>query len=508
MFRKSLSVFVLSLIFFLFGSNLDVNIYDEGIALVGAANILNGKLPYVDFWTLYSPGWFYILALWLLVFGKSIFLVRVFTILINTLNVFLAYKLSTKLQNDKSFALLIWIAICSLYSLNPFYARNVPLSLALSLCALYLLYSSQKYRFVLVGFSIAFLFTIRHDFSIYVFSIVIISFFADYVSKRVFDWKGILSFFISFSIFFLLYLSILECNGVLTEYFRNSFLFVKENFAETRSIPFPNPIQIVFTKNIGIFSKLNQVWEGTIFYFPFFTLFLFTFYLLLSLKNHRGIESSLIPLAGAVLLFSFQGMVRSDFEHIFPAIFFSLILFSKLLEVIFTEKGKAKFVLILLVILLSVPPGIKKINNTVVAFSSRSVPLYSPYAKFIRIRASDSTYNNLLRYLETNCKNKNIFSGTIRHDKIYINDVMIYYLTGKTPPTKYYELHPGLATSEFIQKQIIEDLILNNVYEIVLYQSNIYEQQRYLGSKVLDDFIQKNYYFIQQFGNYYLLTKK
>ena len=40
-----------------------LNYYDEGLVLLNATNILHGDIPYRDFWTLYAPGYYYLLAL-------------------------------------------------------------------------------------------------------------------------------------------------------------------------------------------------------------------------------------------------------------------------------------------------------------------------------------------------------------------------------------------------------------------------------------------------------------
>src|SRR5207244_11529685 len=42
------------------------------VGIVGALRILDGDIPYRDFWTIYAPGHFYLLALLFFVFGKHL----------------------------------------------------------------------------------------------------------------------------------------------------------------------------------------------------------------------------------------------------------------------------------------------------------------------------------------------------------------------------------------------------------------------------------------------------
>ena len=39
------------------------NVYDEGVMASGADRVLRGEAPYRDFWTVYAPAQFYVLAL-------------------------------------------------------------------------------------------------------------------------------------------------------------------------------------------------------------------------------------------------------------------------------------------------------------------------------------------------------------------------------------------------------------------------------------------------------------
>ena len=44
----------------------------DGVSTVGAERVLRGEIPYRDFWTMYAPGHFYLLALVFLVFGPHL----------------------------------------------------------------------------------------------------------------------------------------------------------------------------------------------------------------------------------------------------------------------------------------------------------------------------------------------------------------------------------------------------------------------------------------------------
>ena len=57
-------------------------LYDEGITLYGAELILEGNIPYCDFWTLYPPGVFYLLAIGFKIFGINLAVQRMLSAII------------------------------------------------------------------------------------------------------------------------------------------------------------------------------------------------------------------------------------------------------------------------------------------------------------------------------------------------------------------------------------------------------------------------------------------
>ena len=89
---------------------------------------------------------------------------------------------------------------------------------------------------------------------------------------------------------------------------------------------------------------------------------------------------------------------------------------------------------------------------------------------------------------------------------------MFYFLAERHSATKYHELHPGLATTEEVQLEIIDELKRKNVKFIVLWSGaeNVTEPNESSvssGVTLLDDFIRTNYAPVMYFGPYKILQK-
>jgi hypothetical protein len=117
-------------------------------------------------------------------------------------------------------------------------------------------------------------------------------------------------------------------------------------------------------------------------------------------------------------------------------------------------------------------------------------------------------YQNAIEYIqEAVPENEKIFVGSTRHDRIIWNDILFYFLADRHSATKYYDLHPGIATTEEIQKKIINDIEIGQVEYIVLLTqrgqrgTKEWENER-VGSSILDNFIRDNFMQIREFGNY------
>ncbi len=98
-----------------------------------------------------------------------------------------------------------------------------------------------------------------------------------------------------------------------------------------------------------------------------------------------------------------------------------------------------------------------------------------------------------------------VFVGLSRHDKIFINDVLLYFIMNRRPVTKWFTFDPGLQTTAPIQRAMIRDLEQARPKLIVI--EDIWADWREpndsaisSGVTLLDDYIRRAYEPVAAFG--------
>jgi hypothetical protein len=127
-------------------------------------------------------------------------------------------------------------------------------------------------------------------------------------------------------------------------------------------------------------------------------------------------------------------------------------------------------------------------------------------AKGIRVAETERPFSETVAYVKARVpEGEKIFVGTTRHDRIYTNDVMLYFLANRHAGSVYHELFPGLATTESVQRTIIAELEANHVRLLVLRQEHTLEPNQSSvssGVHVLDDYIRTHFAPSRLFGDY------
>lgn len=98
-------VFIAALLFYLSYYDRGMMLADEGTLIHSAQRILNGQLPYVDFYHFYAPGSFYLLAGLFRAFGESFLVYRLMWVVVRALCTLLAFLVARRFM-PSLFALL------------------------------------------------------------------------------------------------------------------------------------------------------------------------------------------------------------------------------------------------------------------------------------------------------------------------------------------------------------------------------------------------------------------
>jgi len=163
----SLIIGLLSLAYYLsYYKSFEVDV-DEGLFIHGAERALHGQLPLKDFHQ-YMPGRYYLLAIWFLIFGKSIAVARLLLILVHTLKNILMFHVARRLL-PLPFSLIP----VGLIMLLPGFWVKADISSVLLLNTLFLLkYLTPPHRsrhLIFLGLSIGFSALFREDMAGYCF---------------------------------------------------------------------------------------------------------------------------------------------------------------------------------------------------------------------------------------------------------------------------------------------------------------------------------------------------
>src|SRR5262249_16110804 len=90
-----------------------------------------------------------------------------------------------------------------------------------------------------------------------------------------------------------------------------------------------------------------------------------------------------------------------------------------------------------------------------------------------------------------------IFSGTPRHDVFMTNDIMLYFLTERDPPTYYWCLDGGVTTTEPGQREMIREREANRpgaaVRWTIAQNAEANAGARSTGVTLLDDYLSRHY---------------
>lgn len=521
----------------LIGMDPRLNPYDEGIILVGADRILAGELPYRDFWTMYGPAQFYVVAALFKIFGEYAILERVYDIAIRCVTIILCFSLIGQFAS-RSITLISTIAILIMLASIGTYAFPVFPAVAMAAASAKVLLRRADEPATLLGAFIAGVFTsaaalFRHDLGFYTFVACFVCLIANYCLKTADDpRKSVRQLVRTLAALTIGAVSLvgptlaaLFYNVPVTDLYQNLIAIPSTVYPKVRALPFPIPWSI---KSGTAAGGIEFARELSI-YIPPLTLLGVVATLLVPLRNafrnteHRRrcapVLSAIVFFSALVVLFYIKGLVRVSALHMIQSTIFSMVLLGVMTRLVRSHSMSGGLILGAVALLATVPLSgftyqlINQIHKNILpdglVHLCKTPPLSRLYC--VSVEQDMLSMANFVR--ADSSPSERIYVGAGRHDKLFANDVTLYFVAGRLPVTKWHDLHPGVQTTFEIQTQMISEfekkapktIILDRAYDEV---SEPNESANTSGISVLDSYIEANYFVLYSRNMFSVLRRK
>lgn len=544
-----LAVFSFSYVFLFMLMDTFVGVYDEGIILTGAMRVSEGDIPHRDFYLNYGPAQFYILSWLFEIFGQKVIVERMLDLFFRAgilifIFLILVQNCTKKVTFTVSVVALLWLCAVGNHG-YPVYA-----CLFFSLFSSYLTLKALNQNFankylitsgILTGITAWF----RYDVGFFLCVSTLISIAITQYSKNEraeFNQLVKKLFYYALAsatpvvILLVWYLKVSAFN----DFIHDIITFPIENYAKTRELPFPRPLEIS---------------TGAIYFPPAITLAFLIFNFKEKIHFHHQSTSKnqlaifqnheikvLWVFTLLTLFFYLKGIVRVSTEHMQLALIPSLIVLGIMLNGLLAKDNWFKlFVVTLFAIttLSATSYTLKKVfkknklENIVISNLSLIGEKQKPRREYSQLSVHHSESENKKINLNLNAlfqtkeqfrqqaidfiisrtkPNSRIFLGLHRHDIVFANDVSAYFQTNRLPATKWHQFDPGLQNSSNIQQDIINDLQKNKPVYVWLDSSwsarhEPNESSLSSGVYLLDGYIKQNYHMIKSFEKIEILER-
>jgi hypothetical protein len=538
-----IGVFGCAFVFFLITMNRFVNPYDEALILFGSTRVLSGDVPYRDFFANYGPAQFYVLAALFKLFGPSILVERIWDLLIRSCTVLVVYLIVNGTWRRWR-ALFAAVLTCIWLSYFGFYGYPVFPCLLFCLLGVYCMVPAYRGCPAIVpllasGLCVGITILFRHDVgtAAAVGGAFMLGLF--HLAQKLDPRQKIKVLLRSATIYsggialaVVPPLALLVARGAAHDMLVDLVQIPATTYVRMASLPFPSVIAIAREMMHLKFGSVDQL----AIYLPIVAALVGVMGALALGVNQRsatGIaEQALISrqrwilaqLSVFSLLFFFKGWVRVSLIHMALSIVPSLVIMT--VWELRSRAARIPFAVgIACLLLVSLPPMGNALwrfeqNRTwaaqgsgVFGFTVSNIGSCFPPAGLERLRCFYIPRQELpaIRYIqEHTAENEGIFVGSARHDKIFINNVLFYFLSERPSITKWHLFAPGAQTTVEIQTEMVAELEMHRPRYVVLSSEwdNVEEpneSSRSSGVTILDQFIHANYHTVAAFGSITIL---
>jgi len=516
--------------------SLRPNVYDEGIVLTASMRVAAGQLPHRDFYAIYGPAQFYILAGLYRLFGESILVERLLDLFFRALLVASVYTVASlyfrrSVAVCTSLVTLVWLF--GLYFASAASAV-IPVSLfnliSTALIIPVVTRTVSRRRIFAAGVLAGMAALFRYDTGIALIGIhVCVIAIGIYMRRKDNRWRAFVSGFSPYLPGFALvtlppalyYLSVAPLHPLI----HDVVLFPSKYYHRARNLPFP-AVTLKGFDNFAVYLPIALI--GISLYAVVAGL--------LRMRDHEGSAQSkseeqqrygfLVAFGLLTFVMYFKGFVRVAIVQMYLAIIPSLLLAAALFQQRFAFRRPVRISIMLMVWLSVLSPvwcSLREIRDLYVQHSSLPENIWSsargtrPAMRTTWCSIRNAATRGLcflpeddrlqaIEFIDSHTRpDQKLFVGVTHHDKIFANDNLIYFASHRLPATGWSHFDPDLQNRHDIQAQIVQELEVNTPPYVVLdsefdqvHEPN--DSSRSSGVTLLDEYLHKNYQYTQTFG--------
>lgn len=508
----SVLIFLLALAYLRVGADTRVSHYDEGLVNVAAVRILAGEVPYRDFWAYHAPGQFYLVAAVFRLFGTTMLVERVLSVLVIAALVVLTYLLTRRLAGG------VWAAATALSLLPVLYpdgfsavpAGFIPSGVALVLGSLlcFLLYLERGGRWLIgAGALLGLAMLFRQDLGVYAAvaeGLTLALYLRSHrLPARTAGQWGLpqLALVLPVAAYFLL---TVPWSDLVYDF----VTFPLQVLPQVRSLPYPtfsgDPYPLLsFWQLLNPAYLLDKLPTLLPYYLPWLAAAGAVGWLAVRARRGSWREEPVwwgVLVVLLVTVISFNHLrVRPGAGHLMPFFVPGTVLLATGLGGLWRARRQARA---------AAAVGIALAVVVTVALCTRGAALWSralvkaqrtpgqeftlPRARGLQITPGEEAYQEVIAWARNVVPpGEAIYVGRNRHDLFFAGDAQFYFLAERLPATRYHDLVPGVATTARVQQEIIGELESHHTRYVFLDCYPLPPQERIgrPGSRLLDEYL-------------------
>ena len=516
----------------------DVQSFDEGIILTDAMRVAAGEVPHRDFYAIYGPGQFYVLAGLFDLFGQTVLVERLYDIAVKGGIVCFVYLIATRLMRPPYAALatafcMLWIAAAQ-FPVYPIWPSLLLIFASIWTVLPLFRGSYSAVRLFCAGLCASGIMLFRYDMGLLALIILSAAFVLfSLVEPQPFGSRArrlaamLAPFWSAAGILLIVLVSVYVRYGISNDFIFQIITYPALHYAEMRGLPFP----MVSLRHL----------HDMIIYMPPLVIIAFLFLMITQFKEWNSSKgghpevwiSSVIACFAAGLYF--KGVVRVSIIHMMSSIIPSFIVLGYVVDRLMSRQRmltrRAFAVPVVAAVIFTLVPardarGIARANlSDVIKITQAIVSKGNAPGRDERCNAehelprarcftvSIPEFETVRYVVSHSAPDQPIFVANGVNDKIFVDNVALYFLAGRQPATKWSQFDPGLQNSEPIQAGMIAELERNQPPLVILDAEwdDISEPNgsaRHSGVALLDDYIHHHYREVANFEPFIILQRQ